>query len=419
MRRRVQGSRDMTEPLTRQHRLLLLLVGSALLINHYDLGVFSLALPQIQHGLGIAEEEVGLYSGIVRLGVLLAFPLAYMADVVGRRRLLLFTLAGMTLATVGTAFVQAPWQFLALQSLARCFAYAEEMLCFVVIAEEFSAGRRGWAFARLAALGAFGYGLAALLYSAVDILPGGWRAFYVLGGAGLALLVLARRGLPETARFAQQRETLAARAAPFVSLVRAYPGRFLALVATTLPFTLGLTPALTLVSKFLQEERGFTPGGVSLLYFIGGGVSIAGYFLAGRLSDRFGRKRVLFVTMLVSPLVLACVFLGPSGLWIAPAWSLGLFFYFAADVTLAGIGSELFPTSYRATATAARTVFGTFAALGGLALESALYGPLGGHGPAIVALAFIAPFGVLPMLLFLPETAARPLEEIAPEPALN
>ena len=42
MRRRVQGSRDMTEPLTRQHRLLLLLVGSALLINHYDLGVFSL-----------------------------------------------------------------------------------------------------------------------------------------------------------------------------------------------------------------------------------------------------------------------------------------------------------------------------------------------------------------------------------------
>lgn len=408
----------MLSPITRPHRLLLLLVGSALLINHYDLSIFSLALPQIQASLGIAEDEVGLYSGIVRLGVLLAFPLAYMADVVGRRRMLLFTLAGMSLATIGTAFVQEPWQFLALQSLARTFAYAEEMLCFVVIAEEFAADRRGWAFARLAALGAFGYGLAALLYGAIDILPGGWRAFYILGGAGLALLVLARRGLPETQRFAaQRRETLAERAAPFVSLVRAYPGRFLALAATTLPFTLGLTPALTLVSKFLQDERGFTPGAVGLLYFIGGGVSIAGYFLAGRLSDRFGRKRILFVTMLIAPLVLACVFLGPSGVWIAPAWSLGLFFYFAADVTLAGVGSELFPTSYRATASAARTVLGTFAALGGLALESVLYGMLGGHGPAIVALALIAPFGVLPMLAFLPETASRPLEEIAPEVA--
>ncbi len=408
----------MLSPITRQHRLLLLLVGSALLINHYDLGIFSLALPQIQDGLGIGEDEVGLYAGIVRLGVLLAFPLAYMADVVGRRRLLLFTLAGMTLATVGTAFVQEPWQFLVLQSLARTFAYAEEMLCFVVIAEEFAADRRGWAFARLAALGACGYGVAALLYGMIDVLPGGWRAFYILGGVGLALLVLARRGLPETQRFAA-RETVGERAAPIIALVRAYPGRFLALAATTLPFTLGLTPALTLVSKFLQDERGFSPGAVGLLYFVGGGVSIAGYFLAGRLSDRFGRKRILLVTMLIAPLILACVFLGPNGLWIAPAWSLGLFFYFAADVTLAGIGSELFPTSYRATATAARTVFGTFAALGGLALQSALYGPLGGHGPAIVALALIAPFGVLPMLLFLPETARRPLEEIAPEPAIS
>jgi len=407
----------MLSPVTRQHRLLLLLVGSALLINHYDLGIFSLALPQIQDGLGIAEEELGLYSGIVRLGVLLAFPLAYMADVVGRRRLLLLTLAGMTAATVGTAFVQEPWQFLALQSLARTFAYAEEMLCFVVIAEEFAADRRGWAFARLAALGALGYGLAALLYGAIDVLPGGWRAFYILGGVGLALLVFARRGLPETQRFAERRESLADRAAPFVSLVRAYPGRFLALVATTLPFTLGLTPALTLVSKFLQDERGFTPGAVGMLYFLGGGVSIAGYFLAGRLSDRFGRKRILFVTMLVAPLILAGVFLGPSGLWIAPAWSLGLFFYFAADVTLAGVGSELFPTSYRATAAAARTVIGVFAALAGLALESVLYTVLGGHGPAVVALALIAPFGVLPMLMFLPETASRSLEDIAPEVA--
>ena len=44
------------------------------------------------------------------------------------------------------------------QILTRVFGYAEEMLCFVVIAEEVAAGARGWANGTLSALDYLGRG---------------------------------------------------------------------------------------------------------------------------------------------------------------------------------------------------------------------------------------------------------------------
>lgn len=403
-------------PVPRSQRLLLLLVGFSLLINHYDQAIFSLALPQIQHSLGIAEGELGLFTGVVRLGVLLAFPLVFLADSWGRRRLLFITIIGMTLATFGTAFAQTPEQFLALQTLARCFAYAEDMLCFVIIAEEMAADRRGWAMGRLAALGAFGYGLAAMLYGAVNMLPFGWRAYYAFGAIGLLLIVIARRALPETRRFAAHKARTGAKLslAPVISLMRAYPGRFWALAGALAPFAFGLAATTALLSKFLQDTHGFSPGDVGLLYVFGGGVAVAGYFVAGRLADVFGRKRLLAATMITAPFLLGTIYVVQDARLIVVCWIAGLFLNFASDVTLSALGGELFPTSYRATASAARAVVNVLAALAGLAAESALYNLLGSHGAAVACLALVAPLGFIPILL-LPETAARELEEVSPE----
>ncbi len=58
----------------------------------------------------------------------------------GRRRLLLFTIFGQAMATLATAFTANYAQFVWAQFLTRMFGYAEEMLCFVVIAEEMAAG---------------------------------------------------------------------------------------------------------------------------------------------------------------------------------------------------------------------------------------------------------------------------------------
>jgi putative MFS transporter len=408
--------------LPREQRILLLLVGSSLLINNFDLYIFTLALPQIQASLGIPEDKVGLYTGLIRLGVLAAFPLAFMADVIGRRRLLLITITGCAITTVLSGFVRNSTEYFALQTMARCFAYAEDMLCFVIIAEEIDEKWRGWAFGRLMALGACGNGLAALLYTQVDALPHGWRDFYLISAVGLAGILWARQSLKETQRFETLRQHrlsvrrgLAAHLAPIGGLLHAYPGRFWAMVGTAAPMSFSLAAALAFLSKYLQETHHYSPGEVGTLMVLGGTVSLIGYFIAGRISDIVGRRTVLAVGILGSTVGLAAFYLVPGGVWLAPIWIFSIFAFFAAEVTLSALGAELFPTSYRSTASAARSVINVTAGLAGLAAESLLYGMLGSHALAIVVLIAVTPLSLIPLLLFIPETARRTLEDISPE----
>ena len=69
------------------------LLSVAELFDHYDVGVMSMALAQIQSGLGIPEEDLGGILAFTRLGSLAAVAISVMADRFGRRRLLLLTIA--------------------------------------------------------------------------------------------------------------------------------------------------------------------------------------------------------------------------------------------------------------------------------------------------------------------------------------
>ena len=66
------------------------------------------------------------------------------------------------------------------------------------------ADRRGWGVGFLAAMGALGSGLAALLYGAVEHLPGEWRALYAFAGVAVLYVAWLRRNLPESPLFEQQ-----------------------------------------------------------------------------------------------------------------------------------------------------------------------------------------------------------------------
>uniref|UniRef100_B0T5L5 Major facilitator superfamily MFS_1 n=1 Tax=Caulobacter sp. (strain K31) TaxID=366602 RepID=B0T5L5_CAUSK len=404
-----------------EHRRILYLVGAALLVNHFDLGIFSLALPQIQAELKIPESQLGLVVGLLRLGVLAAFLLGFAADLVGRRTILMVTIVGTTIGTLLTAFVQNQWQFFGLQVLVRCFSYAEEMVCFVMIVETVSADRRGWAMGRLSALGALGTGIAAMLYSHVKDLPHGWRDLYLIGGLGLILLVLARQGLKESERFETLKAarkgvstTLANRLSPMLALVRENPGRFLALIAVTVPYTLGMAAGIAFVSKHLQETHHISPAKVAILYIVAGAISFWGYVFAGRLADIIGRRFMLMISMPGAALLYAALYLATDP-WVAMGvWIPGLFLMFSSEMTLSMLGSELFPTRYRATAASARVVIMVFAGMIGLAAESWVYGMTGSLPQAVVILLCLTPLSLL-ALFFVPETARKELEAIGPD----
>ena len=407
-------------PLTRHQWRIVGLIVVVNIFDQYDLMLFSLALKQIQTDLAIPEAQLGDLGAIIRLGALPAFFFAVLADRVGRRRVLLITIIAYTVLTGLTAFAPNAASFVVLQFAARIFAVAEVMLAYVVIAEELDPEHRGWGAGALAALGAIGSGLALGLFAAVDILPMGWRSLYLIGLVPLGLIAWLRRSLPETKRYAAQADERShseiGRGAirPVINLVRMYPGRILMIGSVIFLLSFAENAGGFFGPKYLQEEHGWAPYHYSLLGVAGGFVGIFGGTFAGRLSDRFGRKKIAAVFLIAHP-VLVLAFYQGFGWPLVPIWVGMIFSGIAAGVVLATYGNELFPTSYRSTASGARTIVATIGGVLGLAAESLLYGIYHSHWTAISLLVLVAFAAPIIVVIFFPETSGRELEEISPE----
>jgi MFS family permease len=405
--------------MTRAEERVFLLVGVAMLFAGFDQNVYGFAIPQIQASLHIPENQIGPTVTYFRFATFIAMLLALTADIVGRRRLLLFTLFGQATFTLATAFSQTYPQFVWFQVLTRVFGYAEEMLCVVVIVEEVVAAARGWAAGALSALNYTGAGLASLCFAFVTILPGHWRALYVIGGMSLFFVAFLRRRLPETKRFQARHEQvqhLHARIGGALDLVRRllaeYPGRIalILLIAGAWGFAIG--PATVLQNKYLQQTLHFLPWQTTLLSVPGGLLALWLNILMGRASDRIGRRLSIFLMMTLCGTGYAVFYSGLHGPFIPPLWIVSFFAFFSADALMAALAIEIVPTAYRATVGGLRYMVEIF--MGGVALwlEGFWYDRFHAHGPAIsVSLAAIALSLLLVFLL--PEPAGKVLEDIS------
>ena len=160
---------------------------------------------------------------------------------------------------------------------------------------------------------------------------------------------------------------------------------------------------------------------------MGGALGIMGNIVSGRMSDRFGRRRMGAFFYLMAPVLalflyssyssakFALPIFGTSFSALIPIWIFLLFFDVAASTIGTAYSAELFPTSYRSTAGSVLAVTGTTGGALGFFLEGVLFRSTGSHWAAIryVTLAWFVP-GII-MLLFFPETAGLELETISPE----
>jgi len=301
------------------------------------------------------------------------------------------------------------------QFLTRVFGYAEEMLLFVVVAEEITAKARGWANSTIIAFYFLGAGLAAAVFGAVDILPHGWRALYVIGSIPIFLVAFLRQKLPETKRFATQNQTGWKKGALWgltKDIVRQYPGRVATVIIAAAAYGFAISPATLLAQKYLQDVYHYSPAEVTLVLIPGGLVGLGLTIAAGRLSDRCGRKPMVVATTALAGISFFFFYSqGPA--WAVPIlWVLGFFGFFAGDTLIAGFALEIVPTHYRATVGGLRYAIEIGVGAVALALEGVLYDRLGGHGPALQWLLISIPITMI-AILFLPEPAGKSLEEIS------
>ncbi len=392
-------------------------VSFALFFEHYDTSLLSNALKFIKEDLGIAETELGYFQMLIRLGALPAFFIIPFVDRVGRRRLFLGAIVGMSIGTLLTAFSQTAGQFIACQMLTRTFVLTASAVAIVIVAEELPAGARGWGIGMLAAVSATGHGLGAALFAAVEVLPYGWRALYAVGLVPLLMLPLFRRGILETERFIAQRAGAAHAAGrwwtPLADFARTHPGRATGLALVASISSVGHLVAITFTGYFVLQYHGWDPWQLSLMVIAAGAVGVVGNVVAGRLADQLGRRAVGFVFLAVFPAATWLFYHGPS--WSLPAlWGVLVFTLMGANVIIRALSSELFPTSHRGTSTGMLALMETV----GAALGLLLLGLLQTQDGDLVTLIPLISLGALAagvVLLTLPETKQRELEAISPD----
>jgi putative MFS transporter len=389
--------------------------------ENYDMCMLAHSLPQIAEAFALDHAALGWFTGLTRLGALPAFFLLPLGDRIGRRRLLLLSIAGMSLGSCATALAQTAPQFMIAQIVTRSFIIAAAVMSVVFVSEEIPASSRGWGIGILAGVGAVGFGMGTLLYGFVGWLPFGWRALYAIGLVPLLFLPALARGLRETARFTARQASGAERLSvggalrPIFNLLRQHPRRALAIALIGAFSNAGIGPSVQFVSQFLQSERGWTPGLFAVFAIGFGAFAIVGNPVAGRLSDRYGRRVVAASMLVLFPGATAVFYLGPAWL-VALPWTLMVFLAMASSVCVRTLATEIFPTAYRGTGAGTLALLETVGVSAGLFAYTALVGALGSQAVAISSVA-VACLGAAASVFLVPETARRELEAVATDPA--
>src|SRR5216684_1936598 len=131
---------------TAHGRYLWLMVGllaSVTIFEGYDVTIFHLCTPDIARTFHMSDLDVGAMASIVRLGEMMAFVVVMLADRVGRKPIVSYTVLFYTLFTLMTALSHGLRTFTGFQSLAQLFLSGEFAVATIIISEEFPDRWRG------------------------------------------------------------------------------------------------------------------------------------------------------------------------------------------------------------------------------------------------------------------------------------
>jgi len=384
----------------------------------YESTIMQLVTPLLIKEWGIVPATMGYITTLSSwVGLIGVFVFPALADLYGRRPILVLTILSYSLFTGFTGFAQGPLQLLIFTSITRIALRGETPVGAIMVSETAPTRWRATALGGLVGGYPFGYMLCSL--TALVVVPlWGWRALYWLGILPALLVLWVRLGVKESPRFERVttemvKEGMKKRLDIFLP-VREYPREML--TATSLYFFYLFTwfGWSAWMPQYLANEKhlGFQTTASYLSIWMG--CAIFAYYLCGWLCDLFGRRYV--IPSFVLPAAILLVVMGhldtPASLfWVGLVLNFLITGSFGAGL---GYNTELFPTQIRGTAVGAAFTFGS--AGGGLA--PAIVGWIATSHSIAAALPLLALsfFLIVPMFLFVArEMTRKELIEVDPE----
>jgi MFS family permease len=354
--------------------------------------------------VGLPTTTVGIALSMIRLASLASLPATALADVHGRRRVLL------ALATVGLGLTAAAalspgfWFYVALVALARPAMSTVNALAGVVAAEESSANDRSAAIALIAVAYGLGSGLVAV---GRGLLPGepSFRVVMAAALVPLLLLPLLARRMREPAIAAR---TVSARALPG-AVPRPYRRRVVVLGILTGTIAVATGPGFTYLFLYGERVLDATPLLLSGLVVAAGPVGLIGILLGRAGADRIGRRVTAGAAMAATGGAVAIGYAGTTaGLAAGYLGAVAASSAFAAPA--GALAAELVPTRIRATVAGWMTVAGVLGAVTGLTTVGVLGDRTGGFAVPAALIGTVVAVTATGFWL-LPETRGWELDE--------
>ncbi len=364
-------------------------------------------LPFIRLALGLTEGEMAGVMALTRLGAIAAVVFSFLSDRRGRRGILLVMTAVMIIASGATGWVTTSQQFTVSQAVMRGASTTAGILAVVIITELVPAGARALAMGIYAAAASLGSGASLLMLPLAEADPEGWRILMRVSMAGLLVLPLAMRWIPEPAREPGRR-----RFAIWRPLFVPYASYFWPLASASFLFAAFTTTQVTFASERLINDLGHPASLIVALSLAGGTLGGTGYFIGGHLADTVGRRPVTMGGFALAAVGGVLLYWTEPVPLLAVAVFLSAFGAFAAAPATAAHRNELFPSPIRASAVAWLAGFTVLGTVGGLWFGNRFIDSIG--LPKTILLLGVGMLLAVAFVSALPETRAHSAETDVP-----
>jgi MFS transporter, putative metabolite:H+ symporter len=345
--------------------LMLILVGGAYLTSRYDFQLSTLTIPQFQKDLFLSDAHVQKITALVKLGAIPAILITFFADKFGRKPIFLMSVIGFSIAAIYVSLAKDSTMLLIGLFFTRLFTMIGELLAVVLIAEAAPNNKRGLLLGLLAVFGTMGDAIALLGYGFIGDNPDSWRIMYKFGALPFLLAIIWFFTLKESKAYEKSKVDHFQGIHPIEAL-KTHKKPLFIISISLICYWIPMSPALTLISQFLQNDLGWQPAGVTKLSIIAGIVGMVGTIYGGKLCDIWGRKIVSYISIIMSGIGMLLAYNINSFFGVVCAYGLGLLGYFAFMAASRAIVTESVDTQSRATAVSATEVFSTFGAFFGV-----------------------------------------------------